>query len=136
MTGSAITQMLTVNISPAVKRRSVSIGIVAVMAGVTQMVRICSSLTHVSRIVKAHSVIRASAVHMAVKVSAMAGITVTTTVCAAYAARTEHVGIGALVWVETLHRLHVEILVLIAYMIAGLAALGLGLWALHQYWPF
>ena len=38
--------------------------------------------------------------------------------------------------VEHLRRLHVEILVLIAYMVGGLAALGAGLWAVYEYWPF
>ncbi|MBL7133113.1 MAG: hypothetical protein ISS78_03360 [Phycisphaerae bacterium] len=32
-------------------------------------------------------------------------------------------------------RLHIEILALLAYMVAGLVALGTALWAIHTYWP-
>lgn len=35
-----------------------------------------------------------------------------------------------------LRRLHIEIIILIGYMAGGLAALGLGLWLVHEYWPF
>lgn len=34
-----------------------------------------------------------------------------------------------------LRRLPIEIVVLIAYMTAGLAIMGVGLWVLHEYWP-
>lgn len=32
-------------------------------------------------------------------------------------------------------RLHIEILALLAYMVGGLVALGVVLWAIHTYWP-
>ena len=38
--------------------------------------------------------------------------------------------------VTTIRRLHVEIVALIAYMLAGLVGLGLALWLVHEYWPF
>ena len=36
---------------------------------------------------------------------------------------------------NNLRRLPLEILVLMGYMLAGLGALGGGLWALQSYWP-
>ena len=37
---------------------------------------------------------------------------------------------------DNIHRLHLQILSLTALMLAGLVALGLGLWLLHEFWPF
>ena len=37
--------------------------------------------------------------------------------------------------VTDIRRLYIEILSLLAYMVAGLVALGVALWALHTYWP-
>ena len=37
---------------------------------------------------------------------------------------------------ENLRRLPAQVLGLMVYMAAGLAALGVALWALHTYWPF
>ena len=37
---------------------------------------------------------------------------------------------------EDLRRLPIQIGRLVLCMAGGLAVLGLGLWALHQYWPF
>lgn len=36
---------------------------------------------------------------------------------------------------QNLRRLPIEIAVLLAYMAAGLAIMGAGLWVLHEYWP-
>jgi len=36
---------------------------------------------------------------------------------------------------QNIARLALEIVVLVGYMIAGLVALGAGLWALQRYWP-
>ncbi len=35
-----------------------------------------------------------------------------------------------------LRRLPLQILALLGYMLLGLAALAIGLWVLHTYWPF
>ncbi len=37
--------------------------------------------------------------------------------------------------VTNVRRVHIEILSLLAYMVAGLVALGVALWAVHTYWP-
>jgi len=37
--------------------------------------------------------------------------------------------------VNSLRRLPLEVLSLMGYMIAGLAALGAGLWAIQAFWP-
>jgi len=36
---------------------------------------------------------------------------------------------------HNLRRLHLEMLALLGYMAAGLAALGMGLWLIQKYWP-
>ena len=38
--------------------------------------------------------------------------------------------------IRSLGRLHVQIASLILQMLGGLIALGVGLWLIHQYWPF
>ena len=36
---------------------------------------------------------------------------------------------------DNIRRLHIEILVLVVHIIAGLVVLGAGLWAIDTYWP-
>ena len=36
---------------------------------------------------------------------------------------------------QDVSRLHVEILELMAYIVVGLAALGVGLWLIEKFWP-
>jgi hypothetical protein len=36
---------------------------------------------------------------------------------------------------QDLHRIGIEIAGLMLYMVAGLTALGAGLWLVHTYWP-
>ena len=36
---------------------------------------------------------------------------------------------------DNVRRLHIEILLLVAHIIAGLVILGVGLWAVDTYWP-
>ena len=37
---------------------------------------------------------------------------------------------------DNIRRLHLQILSLMALMLVGLVALGLGLWLLYEFWPF
>lgn len=37
---------------------------------------------------------------------------------------------------DALGRLHIQVLSVIAYMVAGLTGLALALWLVHEYWPF